>query len=179
MSAGEFQGDQVNRVIEINYETGAEENFNAKSLAILKRAAEIAIRYQHVQIDHVHILLAFLEIPNRAIVVLSGREDVEIDRIEKWAEAYLRRLPRRASFNSEIKAITIDPRVKVIIDMAQCESERQGAERISPELLFFALATEDFYSELERGTLELRLLSPIGPIPSQIRHILFGPPRSA
>jgi ATP-dependent Clp protease ATP-binding subunit ClpA len=179
VSAGEFQGDQVNMAMEKNHKTGAEESFNAESLAILKRAAEIAIRYRHVQIDHAHILLAFLEIPNRAIVVLSGRDDVETDQIEKWAQEYLRRLPRRASLNNEIRAITINPRVKVIIDMAQCESERQGAERVSPELLFFALATEDFYSELESGTLEIRLLSPMGLIPSQIKQILFDPPRDA
>jgi ATP-dependent Clp protease ATP-binding subunit ClpA len=179
VSAGEFQGDQVNMVMEMNHETGAEENFTTESMAVLKRAAEIAIRYRHVHIDHAHILLAFLEIPDRTIVVLSGREDVEINQIVKWTQAYLRRLPRQAAFMGKIKTITITPRIKVIIDMAQCASERHGDERISPEHLFLALVTEDFYSELERGTLELRLLSPMGVIPSQIAHIIFDPPRRA
>lgn len=179
MSAGAFQADQINMAMEMNHETGTEENFTTESLAILKRAAEIAIRYRHVQIDHAHFFLAFLEIPNRAIIVLSEREDVEINRIVIRAQAYLRRLPRQASFMGEIKTIAITSRIKVVIDMAQCESERHGDERISPEHLFLALVTEDFYSELERGTLESRLLSPMGLIPSQIEHILFDPPRSA
>jgi ATP-dependent Clp protease ATP-binding subunit ClpA len=62
------------------------------SQAIAKKAAQVAALYQHPYIDHAHILMAFLEVPNCATQAISANRSTVLERVSKRTTAFLHSL---------------------------------------------------------------------------------------
>ncbi|MEE9217380.1 MAG: Clp protease N-terminal domain-containing protein [Anaerolineales bacterium] len=141
------------------------------------RARRIAIRYHHEQIDLAHFLLAFIEDPKESVRDLSTEKDPGLKATQSRIEAFLDGFPRSRKSRIRGRDLRYTRRLATIIHHSRRRATRRGATRISPARLFLALASEDFYSEAERGFVGSRLLSPAGMTPRQIERRL--PPHMA
>jgi ATP-dependent Clp protease ATP-binding subunit ClpA len=136
------------------------------------RAAEIAIRYNHEQIDLAHFLLAFIEDSSKGIGDLSTEMDPDLEATRSRVQVFLDSVPKNESNEIRMLDLRYTRRLEVIVEHARKEAIRRGTDRISSVPLFLALASEDFYSEAERGVVSERLLSPVGMTPKQIEQRL-------
>ena len=144
---------------------------------VAARASQLAVHYHHDQIDLAHFVLALIESPNKALGRISEETDRGFRDTRKRVRTYLVTLPRQEMKELSVEDLTPTSRLKDILRQAQQQATRRGVKRISAEHLFVALATEDFYSEAERGAVGARLLSPMQMTPSQVERILFAPPK--
>ena len=141
------------------------------------RASQIARHFHHDRIDLAHFVLALIDAPSSAIDRVSRDKDPDFHNTRKRVRTFLKTLPKQRWKKLTVEDLSISTRVSVIIKQAQHLARLRGDRRISVEILFLALATEDFYTELEIGAVGARLLSPIDMTPCQIEGILFGPPK--
>lgn len=140
------------------------------------RASQIARHFHHDRIDLAHFVLALIDAPSSAIDRVSRDKDPEFHNTRKRVRTFLKTLPKQRRKKLTVEDLSISTRLEVIIKQAQHLAKLKGAKQISAEILFIALATEDFYTELEIGAVGARLLSPMDMTPSQIERILFDPP---
>jgi ATP-dependent Clp protease ATP-binding subunit ClpA len=140
------------------------------------RASQIAAHYHHDQVDLVHFVLALIETPSKAVGMISKENYRGFRNTRRRVRNYLATLPQAEAMEQNLEDLPITSRLNVVLTHAKRLATRTGSKRVSIEHLFLALATEDFYSEAERGAVGARLLSPIEMTPSQIERILFGPP---
>lgn len=146
--------------------------------AAAERASEIAVSYRHAQVDLAHFVLALIETPSKAVERISKEGYRGFHDTRNRVSTYLATLPRREARELNFEDLMVTSRMDVILKHARRLATQRGAKRISAEHLFLALATEDFYSEAERGAVGARLLSPMEMTPSEIERILFRPPDS-
>lgn len=151
-------------------------DFSDEARARAARASQIAADYHHDQVDLAHFVLALIEPPSKAVRMISRESYRNLRDTRRRVRSYLATLPQAEAMEQNLEDLPITSRLNVILTHAKRLAKRAGSKRVSNEHLFLALATEDFYSEAERGAVGARLLSPMEMTPSQIERILFGPP---
>lgn len=151
-------------------------DFSDEARARAARASQIAADYHHDQVDLAHFVLALIEPPSKAVGMISRESYRSLRDTRRRVRSYLATLPQAEAMEQNLEDLPITSRLNVILTHAKRLAKRAGSKRVSNEHLFLALATEDFYSEAERGAVGARLLSPMEMTPSQIERILFGPP---
>jgi ATP-dependent Clp protease ATP-binding subunit ClpA len=140
------------------------------------RASQIAADYHHDRVDLAHFVLALIEPPSRAVGMISKESYRGFRDTRRRVRNYLAKLPQADAMEQNLEDLPITSRLNVILMHAKRLAKRTGSKLVSNEHIFLALATEDFYSEAERGAVGARLLSPMEMTPNQIERILFGPP---
>ena len=150
--------------------------FTEELRAASVRASKIALHFHHDRIEMAHVVLALIDTPGSAIDRVSKDKDPNFNKTRKWVRTFLKTRPRQGRVKLNVEDLSISTRLGEIINQAQHLADLRGDRQISVEILFLALATDDFYSELERGAVGARLLSPMDMAPYQIERILFGLP---
>lgn len=148
--------------------------FTRELRAIDLRARQIAIRYQHERVDLAHFLLTFIEDPDESFRSISTQDDPGLKATRSKVKSFLDGLPKVSAKMRRGRDLRYTRRLEVIVDHAHNDALRVGDKRISPARLFLALASEDFYSEAERGAISERLLSQVAMTPRQIERKLLG-----
>lgn len=136
------------------------------------RARRIAVRYRHEKVDLAHYLLAFIEDPAGSLRDIASENDPGLSATQRKIEGFLGQLPKSTTRRSRAAGLGYARRLESIFEQARRTAIQSGVTRISPERLFLALASEDFYSEAERTFAGNRLLSPVGMTPHQIEQQL-------
>lgn len=118
------------------------DKFNGEAEQAAKRAAELIQRFGHNQIDTEHILLALIEPTDGTVSKIMEGLRINVNDFEQKLENLLQNSSRASIFSGGAGQIFITPRVKRILEIANEESTKLGAQFIGAEHLFLAILAE-------------------------------------
>ncbi len=138
-----------------------------------QRSLEVARRYRHPLITREHILLAFFETPDKKIVDLLRRMNVDVASARKKLEFVAsRRFPIGAEETLHGETIPVSADVGAFIEGAQREAYRLGEKAISSPVLLSALI-ESYFSGSHADKTIQGILAAFGVSPESARKVLL------
>lgn len=118
------------------------EKFTYKAQEAVSEAQKAAERYNHQQIDTVHILLGLIKQKEGIVPQILRKIGVDIIALEKDLYREMERIPRISGPGS-VGQIYITPRLKEVFDIAEKEAERLRDEYISTEHILAGIIDGD------------------------------------
>src|SRR6266496_1326229 len=113
-----------------------------KSQEALAHAQTLAVRYQHVEVDGEHLLLALLQQPDGLLPRLLARLEIPAGSAESRVEQELAKRPKVAGPGADPCKVYITQRLNQLFVKAADEATRLKDEYISIEHLVLALLDE-------------------------------------
>jgi ATP-dependent Clp protease ATP-binding subunit ClpB len=118
------------------------QRFTIKSQEALQAAQTKAVRYNHMEVDGEHLLLALLEQPDGLVPRILQRMEVPVEQLKDRLEAELDRRPRVSGPGVEPGKIYLTQRLSRLLVKAQEEADRLKDEYVSVEHLLLAFLEE-------------------------------------
>ncbi len=113
-----------------------------KSQEALAAAQTIAVRFEHVEVDGEHLLLALLEQEDGVVPRVLDRAGVQRDTLAQTVVRELRRRPRVSGVGTEPGKVYITQRLNKLLVGATDVAEKMGDQFVSTEHLLIALVSE-------------------------------------
>ena len=82
-------------------------NYTQKSQEAIRRAQQIALEYQHMQVDQEHLALALTEDGEGLIAQLLTKADVQVESLRSQLQEAVERIPRVTGSGREADKIYI------------------------------------------------------------------------
>ncbi len=147
--------------------------FTPDARDMAQQSYEVARRFRHPQITREHILLAFFETPDRKIVELFRRMNVDVASARKKLEFVASwRFPIGAKETLEEDTVPVSVDVGNFIEGAQLEASRLGEKAISSAVLLSALVGSYYSGPYADETIR-GILVGFGVNPDGIRKVLL------
>jgi ATP-dependent Clp protease ATP-binding subunit ClpB len=118
------------------------QRFTMKSQEALQEAQTRAIRYNHLEVDGEHLLLALLEQQDGLVPRLLMRMEVPIEQVKARLEQELDRRPRVSGPGAEPGKVYLTQRLSRLLVRAEDEAKRLKDEYVSVEHILMAIAEE-------------------------------------
>jgi ATP-dependent Clp protease ATP-binding subunit ClpB len=118
------------------------QHFTVKSQEALQAAQTKAVRYNHLEVDGEHLLLALLEQPDGLVPRLLRRMEVPLDHLRAKVEAELDRRARVTGPGAEPGKVYVTQRLSKLLVKAEDEAKHLRDEYVSVEHLLLAFADE-------------------------------------
>ncbi len=118
------------------------QKFTVKSQEALQEAQTKAVRYNHLEVDGEHLLLALLEQSEGLVPRLLMRMEVPLDQVKARLEQELDRRPRVSGPGAEPGKVYLTQRLSRLLVRAQDEARRLKDEYVSVEHILLAMAEE-------------------------------------
>lgn len=118
------------------------QKFTVKSQEALQAAQTKAVRYNHLEVDGEHLLLALLEQENGLVPRLLMRMEVPVQQLKARLEQELDRRPRVSGPGAEPGKVYLTQRLSRLLVRAEDEARRLKDEYVSVEHLLLAMADE-------------------------------------
>ncbi len=118
------------------------QHFTVKSQEALQAAQTKAVRYNHLEVDGEHLLMALLEQPDGLVPRLLQRMEVPLDQLKAQVEAELDRRPRVTGPGAEPGKVYVTQRLSKLLVKAEDEAKHLRDEYVSVEHLLLAFAEE-------------------------------------
>jgi ATP-dependent Clp protease ATP-binding subunit ClpA len=150
------------------------QDFTDEAQKIAGQAVNIASRYGKSIVDIEHIMLALLEIPDEALTILYEELSLDIKSLQTKVLRIVSRLGQESVYE-DIKNhefLSIHPRGKSVIELAQLEADRLGDKKISQLHLFWAVIY--VYANSEVQTAVGRMMKNFGVTPSKVHGLMLN-----
>src|SRR5512136_1426000 len=132
------------------------DRFTERAQEAAARAAELAQKYGHTQVDVEHVLLALLEQTDGVVLQILEHVGVTVDALRRRIEDVLRTGPKTSIYGSGgTGQVFVTPRLKRVLDLAIEEASKLKDEYISTEHILLAMAAD-------RNSVTARLLAESG-----------------
>src|SRR5512136_2745670 len=132
------------------------DRFTERAQEAAARAAELAQKYGHTQVDVEHVLLALLEQTDGVVLQILEHIGGNVDALRHRVEEVLRTGPKTSIYGSGgTGQVFVTPRLKRVLDLAIEEASRLKDEYISTEHILLAMAAD-------RNSVTARLLADSG-----------------
>ncbi len=118
------------------------QRFTVKSQEALQEAQTKAVRYNHLEVDGEHLLLALLEQSEGLVPRLLMRMEVPVDQLKARLEQELDRRPRVSGPGAEPGKVYLTQRLSRLLVRAEDEARRLKDEYVSVEHILLAMAEE-------------------------------------
>lgn len=118
------------------------QNFTIKSQEALQTAQTTAVRYNHLEVDGEHLLLALLEQTDGLVPRLLKRMEVPVDQLKARLEQELDRRPRVSGPGAEPGKVYLTQRLSRLLVRAEDEARRLKDEYVSVEHILLAFVEE-------------------------------------
>ena len=115
-------------------------NYTQKSQEAIRRAQQIALEYQHMQVDQEHLALALTEDGEGLIVQLLTKADVQVDSLRSQLQDALERIPRVTGSGREADKIYISQDLDKALNEADAAAKQMKDEYVSVEHLWMGIA---------------------------------------
>ncbi len=116
------------------------DRFTEKAQEALLTGQELVRRYQHAELDTLHLLLALIEQSGGIIPAILSQAGVPVTALRGRVTAELERLPK-VSGPTDAGELHLSARARAALDAAQQEAERLRDEYVSTEHLLLGLTT--------------------------------------
>ena len=113
-----------------------------KSQEALQAAQTVAVRFQHVEIDGEHVLLALLEQDGGVVPRLLRKAEVQVDALTQALVRELQRRPQVSGPGVEPGKVFVTQRLNQMLVRAEDEAKKLGDEYVSVEHLLLAMVDE-------------------------------------
>ena len=117
-------------------------NYTQKSQEAIRRAQQIALEYQHMQVDQEHLATALLEEGEGLIPQLLRKADVEVEALQSGLKDALERTPRVSGSGREPDKIYISQDLDRALNEADAQAKRMKDEYVSVEHLWMGIAAK-------------------------------------
>jgi len=132
------------------------DRFTERAQEAAARAAELASRYGHTQVDVEHVLLALLDQTDGVVLQILEHIGATVDALRRRVEDVLRTGPKTSIYGSGgTGQVFVTPRLKRVLDLAIEEASKLKDEYISTEHILLAMAAD-------RNSITSRLLAESG-----------------
>jgi ATP-dependent Clp protease ATP-binding subunit ClpB len=118
------------------------QRFTMKSQEALQEAQTRAIRYNHLEVDGEHLLLALLEQSEGLVPRLLRRMEVPLEQVRARLEQELDRRPRVSGPGAEPGKVYLTQRLSRLLVRAEDQAKRLKDEYVSVEHILMAIAEE-------------------------------------
>jgi len=118
------------------------QKFTLKSQEALQEAQTRAVRYNHLEVDGEHLLLALLEQQDGLVPRLLVRMEVPVEQVRARLEQELDRRPRVSGPGAEPGKVYLTQRLSRLLVRAEEEAKRLKDEYVSVEHILMAIAEE-------------------------------------
>ncbi|MGQ9858504.1 MAG: ATP-dependent chaperone ClpB [Thermodesulfobacteriota bacterium] len=118
------------------------QKFTVKSQEALQAAQTKAVRYNHLEVDGEHVLLALLEQTDGLVPKLLARMDVPVDQLKAKLEQELDRRPRVSGPGAEPGKVYVTQRLSRLLVKAEDEARHLKDDYVSVEHILLALVDE-------------------------------------
>ncbi len=132
------------------------DRFTERAQEAAARAAELAQKYGHTQVDVEHLLLALIEQTDGVVLQILEHVGANVEALRRRIEDVLRTGPKTSIYGSGgTGQVFVTPRLKRVLDLAIEEASRLKDEYISTEHILLAMAAD-------RNSVTSRLLAEAG-----------------
>ncbi len=132
------------------------DRFTERAQEAAARAAELAQKYGHTQVDVEHVLLALIEQTDSVVLQILERIGANVEALRHRIEDVLRTGPKTSIYGSGgTGQVFVTPRLKRVLDLAIEEASKLKDEYISTEHILLAMAAD-------RNSVTARLLAESG-----------------
>jgi ATP-dependent Clp protease ATP-binding subunit ClpA len=119
------------------------DRFTERAQEAAARAAELAQKYGHTQVDVEHVLLALLEQTDGVVLQILEHIGGNVDALRHRVEEVLRTGPKTSIYGSGgTGQVFVTPRLKRVLDLAIEEASKLKDEYISTEHILLAMAAD-------------------------------------
>ena len=116
--------------------------FTQKTMEALQRAQQIAVEYQHMQVDEEHMLLSLTEDAKALIPQLLTRCGISVDAFRAALNDALSRIPRVSGPGREADKVYISPDFEKALLEAENRAKQMKDEYLSVEHVFLGIASK-------------------------------------
>ena len=116
--------------------------FTQKTMEALQRAQQIAVEYQHMQVDEEHMLLYLMEDAKALIPQLLTRCGISVDAFRAALNDALSRIPRVSGPGREADKVYISPDFEKALLEAENRAKQMKDEYLSVEHVFLGIASK-------------------------------------
>src|SRR5512136_35470 len=132
------------------------DRFTERAQEAAARAAELAQKHGHTQVDVEHVLLALLDQTDSVVLQILEHIGANVDALRRRVEDVLRTGPKTSIYGSGgTGQVFVTPRLKRVLDLAIEEASKLKDEYISTEHILLAMAAD-------RNSVTARLLAESG-----------------
>src|SRR5512143_4031370 len=132
------------------------DRFTERAQEAAARAAELAQKYGHTQVDVEHVLLALLDQTDGVVLQILEQIGANVEALHRRVEEVLRTGPKTSIYGSGgTGQVFVTPRLKRVLDLAIEEASKLKDEYISTEHILLAMAAD-------RNSVTSRLLAEAG-----------------
>ena len=132
------------------------DRFTERAQEAAARAAELAQKHGHTQVDVEHVLLALIEQTDGVVLQILEHVGANVEALKRRIEDVLRTGPKTSIYGSGgTGQVFVTPRLKRVLDLAIEEASKLKDEYISTEHILLAMAAD-------RNSVTARLLAESG-----------------
>ena len=116
--------------------------FTQKTTAALQRAQNLAIEYQHMQVEQEHVMLALTEDDRELIPQLLGKCGLNTEALRTALQESLGRIPRVSGGGREPGKVYIAPELEKALLEAEKQAEQMKDEYLSVEHVWMGICAK-------------------------------------
>ncbi len=115
------------------------QKFTQKSLEAIQEAQNLAIEYQNMQIEELHLVVALIRQENGLIAQLLKKMEIDPESMETAAMSEVEKLPRVTGSGRESGKVYVSSAVDTALVQAEKTAEKMKDDYVSVEHIFLAL----------------------------------------